>query len=73
MPTTTTTVDRLRLTPISGTEWRVTDPSRREDDALCLIGFVQLIGDLFEVTKIGAPRERHYFATMDEAMHDLQT
>jgi hypothetical protein len=73
MPTTTTTVSRLQLTPLSGTEWRVSDPRRREDDALCLVGFVQFIGGLFEVTKIGEPRERHYFATMDQAMHDLRS
>jgi hypothetical protein len=60
-------ITQLEIIRISGCEWRVSDPRRRDDDALCLIGFIQQIDGVFEVTLIGHPRDRHYFRTFDEA------
>jgi hypothetical protein len=67
MSIVTTAPTRLEIIRISDVEWRVSDPRRRDDDALCLIGFVQRVDDVFEVTAIGRPRERHYFRTFDDA------
>ncbi|MCU1544279.1 MAG: hypothetical protein JWM50_2144 [Microbacteriaceae bacterium] len=67
MSMVTTAPGQLEIIAISDAEWRVSDPSRRQDDALCLVGFVQRVDDVFEVTLIGRPRERLYFASFDEA------
>jgi hypothetical protein len=72
MPTTTTTMDRLRVMPVTGTAWRVSDPQVGHDDPFGVIGFVVLCDGLFEVTQLDKPYEWHYFATMYEAMDDLQ-
>lgn len=61
----------LTVIPISDYEWRISDPARRADDALCLIGFVQEMAGTFEVTRIGAPLERHYFRTLSSAIDFL--
>lgn len=53
------------------TEWRISDPSQRSTDALSVVGFIQRTGDLFEVTAIGRPRERHYYGSFDEALLSL--
>jgi hypothetical protein len=58
----------LTVIPISENEWRVSDPSRRDDDALCLIGFIERIDDRYETTRIGAPRERRRFPTLAAAL-----
>jgi hypothetical protein len=61
----------LDVLALSETEWRVSDPTRRADDALCLIGFIQRVGRVFEVTVLGRPRERHYCGSFDAALHCL--
>jgi hypothetical protein len=61
----------LTVIPISDREWRVSDPTRRNDDALCLIGFIERIADLYETTRIGAPRERRQFPTLSAALAHL--
>ena len=71
MTETTTPHDHVLVLAISNTEWRVSDPRRRDDDALCLIGFVQQVDDVFETTQIGRPRERHYFHTLQHAVDHL--
>jgi hypothetical protein len=71
MSTATTAPARLEIIRISHDEWRVSDPRRRYDDALCLIGFVQRVDGVFEVTVIGRPRERHYFRTFADATEFL--
>jgi hypothetical protein len=71
MSMVTTAPGKLEIIAISDAEWRVSDPSRRQDDALCLIGFVQRVDNLFEVTSIGRPRERLYFPSFDEATRFL--
>jgi hypothetical protein len=60
-------IRQLEIIRISDCEWRVSDPRRRDDDALCLIGFIQRVDDVFEVTLIGRPRDRHYFRSFGEA------
>jgi hypothetical protein len=59
---------RPGIVALSETEWRISDPSRRSDDALSLVGFIQRAGDLFEVTVIGRPRELRYYGSFDEAL-----
>jgi hypothetical protein len=65
------THDTVTVLNISDTEWRVSDPERREDDARCLVGFVQQFGDVFEAMWISRPRERHYFGSLQAAIYDL--
>jgi hypothetical protein len=65
------TLDTVTILSISDTEWRVSDPRRRQDDALCLIGFVQQIGDVFETLAISRPHERRYFGSLQAAITDL--
>ena len=59
---------QVLVLPISDTEWRISDPRRSQDDALCLIGFVQQIDQVFETTRIGRPLERRYFETLSAAV-----
>jgi hypothetical protein len=73
MTMVTTAPGQLEIIPISESEWRVSDPRRRYDDALCLVGFVQRIDGAFEVTVIGRPRERQYFRSFGEATQFLGT
>lgn len=61
----------LAVLPISDTEWRVSDPHRPSDDALCLVGFIQEIRGRFEATEIAHPRERHYYGSLDAAVSSL--
>jgi hypothetical protein len=56
---------------LSATEWLISDPSRRPDDALSLIGFVQRDKNMYEVTALGCPGERRYFESFDEALQHL--
>jgi hypothetical protein len=73
MTIVTTAPGQLEIIPISDSEWRVSDPRRRHDDALCLVGFVQRVEGAFEVTVIGRPREREYFRSLGEATQFLGT
>ena len=61
----------LEVLPLSDHEWRVSDPDRPSNDALCLIGFIERIGSVFETTVIGQPLKREYFATLHEAVDSL--
>jgi hypothetical protein len=71
MSMVTTAPGQLEIIQISDTEWRVSDPRRRHDDALCLIGFVQRVDGVFEVTLIGRPRDRQYFRSFADATQFL--
>jgi hypothetical protein len=53
---------------LSEADWRISDPSRRSDEPLSLVGFIQRTNELFEVTVIGRPWERHYYGSFDEAL-----
>jgi hypothetical protein len=61
----------LAVIALSATSWRVSDPSHRSDGGLSLIGFVQCIGDVFEVTVLGLPREREYCGSFNKALQYL--
>jgi hypothetical protein len=56
---------------LSSTEWRISDPSRRADDAHSLVGFVQREKNKYEVTAISRPERRHYSQSFDEALQYL--
>jgi hypothetical protein len=61
----------LAVIALSETEWRISDPNRRSDDARSLIGFIQLIHHRYEITVIGRPGQRHYTHSFDAAIHYL--
>jgi hypothetical protein len=61
----------MSVIAISPTEWRVSDSRRAENDARGLIGFVQQVDDVFEVTALRSPGERRYYLTFDGAMGSL--
>ena len=65
------TNDAVTVLSISDSEWRVSNPRIRQDDALCLLGFVQQVGGVFETTRIARPRERRYYATLQAAIESL--
>jgi hypothetical protein len=72
MTMTSATRDQsMSVIAISPTEWRVSDSRRAENDARSLIGFVQRVGDVFEVTALRTPGERRYYLTFDGAMGSL--
>jgi hypothetical protein len=58
----------LTVVPISATEWRVSDPSRKSDYSPCLIGFIEHSGEEFQTTRIGFPRERDRFPSLSAAV-----
>jgi hypothetical protein len=65
------TAPALAVVTLSATSWRVSDPSRRPDGGLSLLGFVQRVNDTFEVTVLGIPRERHYCGSFNQALRYL--
>lgn len=71
LTTSASQTTQLTVVPISRTEWRISDPRRRSNDATCLVGFIQKVEGLFETTEIGRPRERHYYQSFDAAVSSL--
>lgn len=65
--------DKIEVLPLSDHEWRVSDLSKPERDGLALLGFIQTIGTLFEVTAISSPLERDYFGSLDAAVSRLSS
>ncbi|MFC5928015.1 hypothetical protein D6T64_04795 [Cryobacterium melibiosiphilum] len=61
----------LGLTKLSPTEWRVVDALRPDDDASRVLGFIQRVGDAYEVTSLVRLRERTYFSSFDRAAASL--
>jgi hypothetical protein len=61
----------VQITAISSTEWRVADQAIEHDDPSALLGFIQIVGNAFEVTNLGRPRERAYFTSFDRATASL--
>jgi hypothetical protein len=61
----------VRITELSPTEWRVSDAAIADDDPSALLGFIQLVGDTYEVTNLGRLRERSYFSSFDRATASL--
>ena len=64
-------VTNLKLTELSPTEWRVVDAVRPADDASRVLGFIQRVGDAYEVTSLIRLRERTYFSSFARAAASL--
>lgn len=63
--------DDLGVIAISPTEWRVSDLSIDEKDGLSLIGFVQKVDEVYEITTIGRPLIRTYVGSFNAALDAL--
>jgi hypothetical protein len=57
----------IRLDPISATEWRVCDRTLDDDEAMSILGFIELRNGQFEVTRMSAPADRKRFASLNAA------
>lgn len=58
----------VEVIAISEREWRVSDPTKVERDGMALLGFVELVDTTYEVTVIGEPRRRLYYASLEESV-----
>jgi hypothetical protein len=63
----------IRLDAISTTEWRVCDRTMDEDDHLSILGFIELIGRRYEVTRMSAPRDRIAYSSLAAARRAFST
>jgi hypothetical protein len=61
----------LAVMALSETEWLISDPAGRSDDARSLIGFIQYVHHRYETTVIGRSGDRHYAYSFDAAIHFL--
>lgn len=59
----------IEIRQLSECEWRISDSNIHDTDALSLLGFVMKTGDFFEVTRLGAPLDKDYFTSLDEAVN----
>ena len=57
---------------ISASEWRVSQMNGDEADPHSLLGFVQEVGGMFEVTEICRPGKRTYHRRFESALAQLQ-
>lgn len=57
---------------ISASEWRVSLAGRDDDDPRCLLGFVQQVDGMFEVTEICRPGKRSYHRQFETALAQLR-
>ena len=60
------------IVALSETEWRIGDTPEGGLNLTLLRGFVVKLGDVFEVSEIGSPRLRRYYATFDDAVTSLE-
>lgn len=67
-----TLLTRIGFTELSPTEWRVSDRSLADSDPSALLGFIQRVGDSYEVTDLHRLRERKYFTSFDRAAASLR-
>ncbi len=58
---------------ISASEWRVSRAGGDDADPRCLLGFVQRVDGMFEVTEICRPGRRSYHRQFEAALAQLQT
>lgn len=65
------TVQSIQLTPVSRTEWTVVDTRVSPHEAQSLIGFIERVGDRFEVMEFGDPLKFYTAATMNAALAQL--
>jgi hypothetical protein len=61
-------IDHIELTELSATEWRVRDNRIPENDALSVIGFVDRVGDRYEVMQFGERLQFLIFGSFVEAV-----
>lgn len=64
-------VQSIQLTPVSRTEWTVVDTRVSPSEAKSLIGFIEMVGDRFEVMEFGDPLRFYTAATMNAALAHL--
>jgi hypothetical protein len=64
-------VQSIQLTPVSKTEWTVVDTRIDPGEAKSLIGFIELVGDRFEVLEFGDPLKFHTAPSMNAALAHL--
>ncbi len=62
----------LDVVEISNYEWRVSLANGDEADPRCLLGFVQQVDGLFEVTEICRPGKRTYHRRFESALEQLR-
>ena len=65
------TVRNIQLTALSTTEWTVVDSQISSNEAASLIGFIEKVGDRFEVLEFGDPLKFLFFETMEAAAAHL--
>ncbi|MGO4104219.1 hypothetical protein AB4Y63_09740 [Leifsonia sp. YAF41] len=56
------------LTPLSETEWRVSDSRVPWDSRFSLIGFIESVNGTFEVLEFGDPMQIFVVSSMDSAL-----
>jgi len=59
------------ITELSSTEWRVSDRTVDAGDPSGVLGFIQRLGNFYEVTNLRRLRERSYFSSFDRATASL--
>jgi hypothetical protein len=64
-------VQSIQLTPVSRTEWTVTDTRVDPGNAQSVVGFIELVGDRFEVLEFGDPLKLYTAGTMNAALAHL--
>jgi hypothetical protein len=64
-------VQSIQLTAVSNREWTVVDTRVSPGDAKSLIGFIEKVGDRFEVMEFGDPLRFFTAATMNAALAHL--
>lgn len=65
------TVRNIQVTALSTTEWTVVDSQISSNEAASLIGFIEKVGDRFEVLEFGDPLKFLFFETMEAATAHL--
>jgi len=65
------TPEGVVVVAMSATQWRVGDAPGLGLDPLLLRGFIVRIGDVFEVSEIGKPRDRRYYSSFDDAVRSF--
>lgn len=63
----TRTSTDVQLTPISNTEWRVSDSRVPWDSAFSLIGFISMNAGAYEVLEFGDPMRTFFVGSMAKA------
>ena len=63
--------EQMDLVQLSDHEWRVSDRRKPECDGLSVIGFIERVGDAFEVTRLEEPDSRSRHSTLDRGVRYL--